>query len=78
MATAVGASAAVIGAAPVRAAAAVSGQSSAFNLFSYLSILAATAAPRGAEGAGVRESSRWDRYLGMTAPMTQVPVPTAT
>ena len=22
-------------------------------------------------------SSRWDRYLGMTAPMTQVPVPTA-
>ena len=21
--------------------------------------------------------SRWDRYLGMTAPMTQVPVPTA-
>ena len=22
--------------------------------------------------------SRWDRYLGMTAPMTQVPVPTAT
>ena len=23
-------------------------------------------------------SSRWDRYLGMTAPMTQVPVPTAT
>ena len=25
-----------------------------------------------------RFSSRWDRYLGMTAPMTQVPVPTAT
>ena len=25
-----------------------------------------------------RRSSRWDRYLGMTAPMTQVPVPTAT
>ncbi len=24
------------------------------------------------------QSSRWDRYLGMTAPMTQVPVPTAT
>ena len=24
-----------------------------------------------------RLSSRWDRYLGMTAPMTQVPVPTA-
>ena len=24
-----------------------------------------------------RRSSRWDRYLGMTAPMTQVPVPTA-
>ena len=23
------------------------------------------------------QSSRWDRYLGMTAPMTQVPVPTA-
>ncbi len=23
-------------------------------------------------------NSRWDRYLGMTAPMTQVPVPTAT
>ena len=23
-------------------------------------------------------TSRWDRYLGMTAPMTQVPVPTAT
>ncbi len=23
-------------------------------------------------------SSRWDRYLGMTAAMTQVPVPTAT
>ena len=22
--------------------------------------------------------SRWDRYLGMTAAMTQVPVPTAT
>ena len=22
--------------------------------------------------------SRWDRYLGMTAVMTQVPVPTAT
>ena len=22
-------------------------------------------------------ASRWDRYLGMTAPMTQVPVPTA-
>ena len=22
-------------------------------------------------------TSRWDRYLGMTAPMTQVPVPTA-
>ena len=22
-------------------------------------------------------SSRWDRYLGMTAAMTQVPVPTA-
>ena len=22
--------------------------------------------------------SRWDRYLGITAPMTQVPVPTAT
>ena len=21
--------------------------------------------------------SRWDRYLGITAPMTQVPVPTA-
>ncbi len=25
-----------------------------------------------------RNSSRWDRYLGMTAAMTQVPVPTAT
>ena len=24
-----------------------------------------------------QECSRWDRYLGMTAPMTQVPVPTA-
>ena len=24
------------------------------------------------------EVSRWDRYLGMTAAMTQVPVPTAT
>ncbi len=24
------------------------------------------------------ERSRWDRYLGLTAPMTQVPVPTAT
>ena len=24
-----------------------------------------------------RHSSRWDRYLGMTAAMTQVPVPTA-
>ena len=24
-----------------------------------------------------RSSSRWDRYLGMTAVMTQVPVPTA-
>ena len=24
-----------------------------------------------------KRSSRWDRYLGMTAPMTQVPVPTA-
>ena len=24
-----------------------------------------------------RRSSRWDRYLGMTAPMTQVSVPTA-
>ena len=23
-------------------------------------------------------NSRWDRYLGMTAAMTQVPVPTAT
>ncbi len=23
-------------------------------------------------------SSHWDRYLGMTAAMTQVPVPTAT
>ena len=23
-------------------------------------------------------TSRWDRYLGMTAAMTQVPVPTAT
>ena len=23
-------------------------------------------------------ASRWDRYLGITAPMTQVPVPTAT
>ena len=23
------------------------------------------------------ECSRWDRYLGMTAAMTQVPVPTA-
>ena len=26
----------------------------------------------------LRTTSRWDRYLGMTAPMTQVPVPTAT
>ena len=25
----------------------------------------------------VRGNSRWDRYLGMTAAMTQVPVPTA-
>ena len=24
------------------------------------------------------KTSRWDRYLGMTAAMTQVPVPTAT
>ena len=24
------------------------------------------------------DCSRWDRYLGMTAAMTQVPVPTAT
>ena len=27
--------------------------------------------------AGTGISSRWDRYLGMTAAMTQVPVPTA-
>ena len=26
----------------------------------------------------VIKTSRWDRYLGMTAAMTQVPVPTAT
>ena len=26
----------------------------------------------------MNNTSRWDRYLGMTAPMTQVPVPTAT
>ena len=26
----------------------------------------------------VPDCSRWDRYLGMTAAMTQVPVPTAT
>ena len=32
--------------------------------------------PKPAEG--YQSSSRWDRYLGMTAPMTQVPVPTAT
>ena len=25
----------------------------------------------------VKRTSRWDRYLGITAPMTQVPVPTA-
>ena len=25
-----------------------------------------------------KSNSRWDRYLGMTAAMTQVPVPTAT
>ena len=25
----------------------------------------------------VSDSSRWDRYLGITAPMTQVSVPTA-
>ena len=24
-----------------------------------------------------QQNSRWDRYLGMTAAMTQVPVPTA-
>ena len=25
----------------------------------------------------MKKTSRWDRYLGITAPMTQVPVPTA-
>ena len=28
--------------------------------------------------ASPQTTSRWDRYLGITAPMTQVPVPTAT
>ncbi len=30
------------------------------------------------EAANYKSHSRWDRYLGMTAAMTQVPVPTAT
>ena len=37
---------------------------------------AANAPP--ANGPRIKICSHWDRYLGMTAAMTQVPVPTAT